>query len=71
MKKFDGRLNPIGRNGQPLKCCVCKSITHFGRNCPNWKRSGDNEGTKRSDHFQILTSYIDDEGVVDCKISDI
>ena len=29
MKKFDGRLNPIGRNGQPLQCHVCKSIAHF------------------------------------------
>ena len=35
MKKFDGRLNPIGRNGQPLQCRVCKSIAHFERNCPN------------------------------------
>ena len=35
MKKFDGRLNPIGRNGQPLQCRVCKSIAHFERHCPN------------------------------------
>ena len=69
MKKFDGRLNPIGRNGQPLQCPVCESIAHFERNCPNRKRNGDTEGTKRSDHF--LASSMDDEGVVDCKISDI
>ena len=69
MKKFDRRLNPIGRNGQPLQCRVCKSIAHFERNCPNRKRSGDTEGTERNDHF--LASSVDDEGVVDCKISDI
>ena len=69
MKKFDGRLNPIGRNGQPLQCHVCKSIAHFERNCPNRKRSGDTESAKRSDHF--LAPSVDDEGVVDCKISDI
>ena len=34
---------------------------------PNRKRNGDTEGTKRSDHF--LASSMDDEGVVDCKIS--
>ena len=47
---------------------VCKLIAHFERNCPNWKRSGDTKGTKRSDHF--LASSLDD-GVIDCKISDI
>ena len=69
MKKFDGRLNPIGRNGQPLQCRVCKSIAHFEHNCPNQKRNRDTEGTKRSDHF--LASSMDVEGLVDCKISDI
>ena len=56
-------------NGQPLQCRVCKLIAHFECNCPNWKRSGDTEGTNRSDHF--LASSMDDECVVDCKISDI
>ena len=69
MKNFDGTPNPIGRNGQPLQDHVCKLIAHFERNCPNWKRSGDTEGTNRSDHF--LSSSIDNEGVVDYKISDI
>ena len=69
MKKFDGRLNSFGRNGQPLQCRVCKSIAHFERNCPDQKRSGDTEGNMRSDHF--LTSSMDDEDVVGCKISDV
>ena len=69
MKNFDGRLNPISRNGQPLQCHVCKSIAHFEHKCPNRKRSGDTKGNKRSDHF--LASSMDDEGVVECKMSDI
>ena len=67
MKKFDGRLNLIDRNGQPLQRHVCKSIAHFERNCP--KKSGDTEGNKRSDHF--LASSMDDESLVESKISDI
>ena len=65
MKKFDVRLNPTGKNGQPLQCRVCKSIAHFECNCPNWKISEDTEGNKRSDHF--LASSMDD-GVVEYDI---
>ena len=65
MKKFDGKLNLIGMNGQPLQCHAC-TIAHFEHNCPNQKRNGDTERNKRSDHF--LAHH---EGAVECKISDI
>ncbi len=29
------RRNPLGNDGNPLKCHICESILHFARNCPD------------------------------------
>eukprot|EP00973_Karenia_brevis_P066644 9264635-Karenia_brevis.AAC.1 len=28
------RTNPIGPDGNPLECSICKSTTHFRKFCP-------------------------------------
>ena len=32
---FQGKQNPLGANGSPLQCGVCRSIAHFARDCPH------------------------------------
>jgi len=37
--------NPIGRDGQQMRCSICNSTQHFRANCPNNTSSGHASGT--------------------------
>ena len=40
------RLNPLGRDGEPTTCRICKSVFHYARDCTNTKDK-DNDNNDR------------------------
>lgn len=53
------KTNPKDFKGNPLKCHICKSITHFARNCPHKEEIDDVHFTKASD-----------DEIIECDITD-
>jgi len=49
-----GKGNPIGKDGKPMLCSICKSAEHFWKHCPQGKGKGKGAGHSPST-FPALT----------------
>ena len=64
------KLNPIGKDGYPLKCKGCKAITHMIKECPD---SYENQNKYKNKKFQtayVVNEQTDEEEKVLIPISD-
>ena len=64
------KLNPVGKDGYPLKCKSCKAITHMIKDCPDSYEKTNKFKNKKFQTAYVVNQETDEEEKVLIPISD-